>query len=183
MTHSNLFKRLSLLVVAGTLSTVLAGYWMFVRPRRGKLIESWELTGKTLKFRVEAYGERNSLVGGAYYDFRAAPVSSENWQTIMTFRHDDPVPIPRENVRFVNEQVAYAFMGWKYVITTDCGKTWSLWNAEKDLPGWRCCNYELVNNVEVNPNGSGKMNMNPIRGRSGELPGLRTTDFGRHWAR
>jgi len=139
------------------------------------------LPGKTFKFRVEAYDERNTFVGGAYYDFRSAPISSENWQTIMTFRHDDPVPIPRKNVRFVNEEVAYAFMGWKYVITTDSGKTWSLWNAEKDLARWQCCNYQLIKDVEVKRNGSGKMIMEPIPGRRGELPELHTTDFGRHW--
>ncbi len=56
-------------------------------------------------------------------DFRSAAATSEDWQTIVTFRHDDQVPMPRENVRFVNEHIAYAFMGWKYVITTDSGKT------------------------------------------------------------
>jgi|SRR5215467_5465031 len=180
MVRSNLLKRLSLLALAGTLSTFLAGYWMFVRPRRVKLIESWEWSGKTLRFRVEAYGE-STFVGGAYYDFRATPVNSENWETIMTFRHDDPVPIPRGNVRFVNNEVAYAFMGCKYVITSDSGKTWNLWNAEKDLPGWQCCNYQLIDEVQLNPDGLGRMILKPIRGRRGELPELRTTDFGRHW--
>ena len=169
------------LAVTGMLSVLLTGCWMFAQPKRGKLIESWESIGKSLKFRVEEYGETNTYVAGAYYDFRYTLVGSENWSTIMTFRHDDPVPIPRKNVRFVNDQIAYVFMGWKYAITTDSGKTWSLWNAETDLPGWRCCNYELIGDIDIRPNGSGKMTTNQILGRSGELPVLHTTDFGRHW--
>jgi len=181
MMRSNGLKHLSPLIAVGLVTILLIGCWMFTRPKKGKLVESWDLPGKTLKFRIEAYCERNTFVGGAYYDFRSAPATSENWQTIMTFRNDDAVPIPQRNVRFVNEQVAYAFIGWKYAITTDAGRTWNVWNAEKDLPGWQCCNYRLIDDVEVRPDGSGKMIMEPIPGRSGELPELHTADFGRHW--
>ena len=182
MTRSNRVKHLSPLLVVSILAILFTSCWMFASPKKGKLIESWDFPGKTLKLRVEAYDERNAIVGGAYYDFRSAPVGSENWQTVMTFRHDDPVPIPRKNVRFVDEHVAYAFMGWKYAVTTDSGKTWSIWDAGKDLPHWQCCNYELIQNVVVGSDGSGKMSLKMISGRSGEVPDLQTRDFGRHWA-
>ena len=99
----------------------------------------------------------------------------------MLFRHDDPVPIPRQQVRFANNDTAYVFMGWMYAVTTDSGKTWSLWNAEKDLQGWQCCNYGLIIDVVMLPDGSGTMSCNAIPKRAGEVAQLETHDFGRHW--
>jgi hypothetical protein len=112
------------------------------KPQRGKkIIEAWETTNSTFKVSVTAYAEENgSFVPGAYYDFRSAPSRSERWQEIFTFRHDDLVPIPKQQVHFVNDKIGYVFMSWMYAITTDGGSNWSVWSAEKDLPGWECCN-------------------------------------------
>jgi hypothetical protein len=99
----------------------------------------------------------------------------------MTFRHDDPVPIPRDQVRFVSDQIGFVFMGWMYAVSTDGGKKWSVWNAEHDLPNWECCNYRLITDVTIAGNGSGVMRLSPIRDRRGEVPELHTSDYGRHW--
>jgi hypothetical protein len=72
-------------------------------------------------------------------------------------------------------------MGWKYAVTTDGGNHWQIWNAEKDLAGWRYANYELIQGVELEPNGAGKMFLRPIPGHPGEVPELVTADFGWHW--
>ena len=101
----------------------------------------------------------------------------------MTFRHDDSVSIPREQVRFVDIQIGYVFMGWMYAVTTNGGDTWSVWNAEKDLPGWECCNYGLIQDVSINSQSMGNMILHPIPGRRGEVPLLKTWDYGRHWSR
>jgi hypothetical protein len=93
----------------------------------------------------------------------------------------DPNPIARDQVRFVNAQVGYAFMGWMYAVTTDGGRNWSVWNAEKDLPKWDCCNYRLISAVNIDVNGSGTMILNPIPQRQGEVRQLHTKDFGHHW--
>ncbi|MFL6230476.1 MAG: hypothetical protein ACJ741_17020 [Pyrinomonadaceae bacterium] len=160
------------------------GYDFFSRPQwEKKIIEAWETTNNTFKVSVTAYAQENGgFVGGAYYVFRSSAVDSTDWREIMTFRHDDPVAIPREQVHFVNKKIGYVFMGWQYGITIDSGFTWLVWSAEKDLPGWQCCNYKLIQDVRIAPDGSGTMRLNPIPQRSGEVPELHTKDYGRHWS-
>jgi photosystem II stability/assembly factor-like uncharacterized protein len=154
----------------------------FLQPQRGKTIEMWETTNRTFKVGVTAYAEKNGgFAPGAYYVFRSARTPSDNWQEIMTLRHDDPVPIPRNQVHFVNDEIGYVFMGWIYAVTTDAGLKWSVWSADKDLPGWQCCNYSLIQDVQVAPDGVGTMKLKPIPGRQGEVAELYSRDYGRHW--
>jgi hypothetical protein len=155
---------------------------MFVfGPYMGRVTESWEQSNQTFKLRVDRHAEENSVVGGAYYVFRSAPSGSDTWRDIMTFRHDDPNPIPRDQVQFLNDRVGYVFMGWMYAVTTDSGASWSIWNAEKDLHQWLCCNYGLIVSINLQLDGTGTMILNPIPKRQGEVPQLHTKDFGQHW--
>ena len=145
--------------------------------------ELWETHNASFKVRVTAYAEENGgFVAGATYVFQSAAVGTSDWRDVMKFPHDDPVPIPRDQVRSVNDQVGYVFMGWMYAVTIDRGATWSVWNAEKDLPGWRCCNYRLIQEISIEPDGNGSMKLRPIPGRPGELPELRTRDYGKQWS-
>jgi hypothetical protein len=178
------------LVIAGTvvvllLGIVLAANWqlaqMLLGPRMGPIAESSETSNRTFRIRVDARPEERAFLPGAYYVFRSAPAGSDDWHDIMTFRHDDPVPIPRDQVRFLNDRVGFVFMGWKYAVTTDAGATWSVWDSSRDLPKWQCCNYRLVDDVHLEPDGTGTMTLNVIPNR-GEMPQLRTKDFGRHWS-
>jgi hypothetical protein len=141
-----------------------------------------DIAGPAFTVRISAYPEKNSgFVAGAYYRFESRSNDRKDWVTVMQFRHDDPVPIPKENAKFLNSDAAFLFMGWKYAVTTDAGKHWQVWNAEKDLAGWQCCNYGLIKQVELSQNGSGKMILNTIPGRRGEVAELFTSDFGDHW--
>jgi hypothetical protein len=141
-----------------------------------------EIPGAVFTVRVSAFPEEHGgFVRGAYYRFESFPSGGKSWVSAMEFRHDDPVPIPRQDVKFLTPKSAYAFMGWKYAVTTDGGNHWHVWNAEKDLAGWQCCNYRLIKEVELDQNGSGKMLLRPIPGRPGEVPKLVTSDFGWHW--
>jgi hypothetical protein len=141
-----------------------------------------EIPGPAFTIRISAFPENNGgFVPGAYYRFEARPSDSKGWVTAMEFRHDDPVPIPKQNIKFLTSEIAFVFMGWRYSVTTDGGKNWHLWSAETDLTGWKCCNYGLINAVELSQSGKGKMTLNPIEGRAGEVPELVTSDFGRHW--
>jgi hypothetical protein len=141
-----------------------------------------EIPGATFTVRISAFPEEHGgFVSGAYYRFESLPSGGKSWVPAMEFRHDDPVPIPRQNVRFLSPRCAFVFMGWKYAVTTDGGNHWQVWNAEKDLVGWRYANYELIQGVELEPNGAGKMFLRPIPGRRGEVPELVTADFGWHW--
>jgi len=151
------------------------------KPWIGDVTETWQAGNGSIKVRVENRAENLAWLPGAYYVFQTMPPGSNRWREIMTFRHDDPGPIPRGNARLVGDKVGYLFMGWMYAVTTDGGVTWSVWNAEKDLPNWDCCNYGLIKDVNIESDGTGKMILSPISGRRGEVPELRTNDFGRHW--
>src|SRR6478672_5496538 len=145
--------------------------------------EVTEITSPEFLIKVSAFPEQDGgFVSGRYYRFESLPQGGKDWVTAMQFRHDDPVPIPKQNVRFVASRTAFVFMGWKYAVTTGGGKQWSIWSAEKDLPGRQCCNYALVKDVAMLQSGKGKMILSPIQGRAGEVPELVTSDFGRHWA-
>jgi len=168
----------AVLIVAANCS-VLSG------PRMGDITESFETSNHTFKLRVDRRAEVGgfmAVLNGAYYVFRSAPVGSDNWHDIMTFRHDDPNPILRDQVRFVNERVGFVFMGWMYAVTDDGGRTWAVWDAGHNLPNWLCCNYRLITDVQLNPDGTGTMTLNPIQDWRGEVPQLHTRDFGRHWS-
>jgi len=173
----------SLGVVVGL---ILAINWPVVSmlvygPYMGPVNESWNTSNNVFRIRVERHAEFNAFVGGAYYVFQSAQAGSDSWQKVFTFRHDDPNPIPRDQVRFVNDQVGFVFMGWMYAVTTDGGASWSVWNAETDLPKGICCNYGLIASVNLQPDGRGTMILDPIPKRQGELPQLHTKDFGQHW--
>ena len=144
--------------------------------------ETIDVPGPAFTIRLSAFHEENGgFVPGAYYRFESLPRDGKASVQAMEFRHDDDVPLPSQNVRFVTADVAYLFMGWKYAVTTDRGKSWSVWNAETDLPNWKYANYGLIARVEVGSNGIGKMILNPIPGHPGEVNQLFTSDFGRHW--
>ena len=74
-------------------------------------------------------------------------------------------------------------MGWMYAVTTDGGVNWSVWSAKSDLPGWECCNYGLIQDVQFAPDGAGTMRLSVIDPRRGEVPELYTRDYGRSWHR
>lgn len=150
-------------------------------PHPGPQLGMWETLNHGLRIRIVEYDEKGALLAGTYYLFESAKPNTDQWQKVMMFRHDDRVEIPRDQVRFVNEDVIFVFMGWVYAITTDRGISWSVWDASRDLQGWRCCNYGLIKNVDVRPDGTGTMTLSPIPGREGEVPELRTRDYGLHW--
>ena len=142
-----------------------------------------DVTGPAFTVRLPAFHEENGWpVAGAYYRFESLLHDGNGSVRAMEFRHDDQVPLPSQNVKFVTADRAYLFMGWKYAVTTDGGKSWAVWNTETDLPKWECCNYQLITKVEMRSDGIGKMTLNPIPGRSGEVNQLFTSDSGRHWA-
>lgn len=149
-------------------------------PLVGGVHEVWQTSNEVFQIRVVSRYER-MLMPGMYFIFEAAPAGSKDWSEVMTFRHDDPGWIRRDQVHFVNSRVGYAFMGWMYAVTTDDGASWSIWDAVKDLPGWECCNYSLIKDVTLAPDGTGMMILNPIPGRNGEVPELHTSDYGRSW--
>ena len=176
-------KSKSLLVVAAALVILLCVLAVLFSIKRGKVIESWQSGNNAFTIRVTAHSERLALpgLGGTYYIFDSAVAGSNQHTEFLVFRHDTSVAIPRDQIRFVTTEVAYVFMGWMYGITTDKGATWSVWTAEKDLPGWECCHYNLIQDVQIAPDGTGTMKLNPLSGLKRQVVELHTRDYGRHW--
>jgi len=85
-----------------------------LRPKMGNVAEAWQAENQNFRLQVEMRHERFCpLLCGAYYTFQYAPVGSDNWREMFTVHHDDPNPIPRENMRFVNSQIGYVFFKHK----------------------------------------------------------------------
>ena len=149
--------------------------------RQGAEVSRWENSDAAIHVRIIERAEVGNFLNGAYYVFDSRSPTDNEWHHVMTFRHDDQVGLRKESVTVKNISVAYVAMGWMFAITTDSGRTWSVWNAKKDLTGWSCCNYRLIRSVDLDSNGNGTMTLNPIRGRAGEVPKLYTRDYGRSW--
>lgn len=145
------------------------------RPER--LIGFWKVERAGNIIQVSVYPEINPWNSGSFYVYEAIDRSGINTE-IMSFRHDDIQPIDANSIRFVTESTAYVFNGWKFAVTVNGGKDWTIWDAEASLQGWRCCNYYLIKTVELDERGIGKMYLNS---NNKEIGILHTNDFGRTW--
>jgi photosystem II stability/assembly factor-like uncharacterized protein len=177
--HNVLVVALSICCVA---SVFTSGCWTLSKQKPGDIIETWETKNNTFRIRVTAYDEKGAYPapGGGYYVFESSPATVDDWHQIINFRADDPIKIPRDQVRFVSEPIGYVFMGWLYAVTTDGGRTWSVWDASKDASLSRNTNYDMIQIVNILPNGTGDMLVNLTGNMKLEL---KTTDYGRHWSR
>lgn len=164
-------------VVTLLIGLALAGFFAS-RPRMSsRVIDQWGATNGNINIRVKAYAEQGGWgPSGAYYVFESARHGSGNWQEIMTFRHDDPLPVPREQIRFVSDSSAFVFIGWMYGVTSDGGASWSIWSGQEHIPEY---NYALIESVRLVSTGEGTMKLDTSR--ANKVPELSTTDFGRHW--
>jgi hypothetical protein len=134
------------------------------------------------KLSVTAYREKALFTPGAFYVFQFAPKDSDDWREVLTVQTDEPIPIPREKIRFVNDQVGYFFMSRYYAVTTDGGHTWSIWDAEKDLTYRQHNLWPSIKDVRIETGGTGKMTLPPLVDQIGDVPVLYTNDYGRHWS-
>ena len=160
----------------------VAGCDVLLGPRKGELVQTWESTDSPFKIRINMHIERGGFMpalGGAYYVFQSAQLGSDEWREIMTFRHDDPNPIPADQVRFVNDKIAYVYMGWMYAVTTDSGISWNIWDGQKSLGNIKCCPYGFIQSVRMEPDGTGKMTLDSHA--EPDTTKLTTRDFGQHW--
>ena len=186
LVYSPMFRRnlqiwvFFLCLAAGLLAGFLYKWGPFlVGPTKSNIVfQQYEFVKGRITVHVSAYLEKNTFVPGAHYVFEAIDESG-NRNEIMTFRHDDPVDIPRENIRYVDNDTAFVFMGWQYAVTTDAGKNWTVWNAADHNEKLECCTYSFIRDVSLNSDGNGKMMIN---GKNNELTAiLQTVDSGRTW--
>lgn len=150
---------------------------------RGKSYESWERANPTFKVRATAYYESGVYMPGAYFAFQSSPAGSDDWKEFAVFRMDDAIPIPRENFRFVSEQIAYVYMADGYFVTVDGGRSWSPWKPALPPPIGQGV-YWAIETLNVEPNGSGTANLRKYDEQLKDIVTLevRTEDYGRHWS-
>ena len=152
-------------------------------PYRGAAFDRWESYGHDFKIRITAYEEegRSFSASRPYYIFESNAHGPDDWREIMTIRDESKPDIPRDQVRFVNDGIAYVFMGSRYAVTTDAGRTWSLWDAAKTLPRSVLGNYRGLEQVSLAADGKGTMQLEAATQVGGQGPDLKTTDYGYHW--
>lgn len=163
---------------AALLALLLAFFaWYLVSLHRSReVFDTVQITNGRFGIRVKAYKTGGYMVGGYYVFESRAPQGS--WNKFMSFRHDDRILIPHDHVRFIDDSKAFVFLGWKYAVTTDSGKTWNVWEPDNNQSGWRRCAYDYLIAATVNRDGSGVLSLNS---RCAPPSRLRTTDYGRHW--
>jgi len=149
-------------------------------------IETWETQNDIFKVRATCYeiADERITPKGFYYTFGyrlVKPKGSDDWSDIFTIRQDQMASIPHNQVRFINDRTGYLFMGWIYAVTTDGAKTWHKWDADRDLPNWRCCDPSLIRDVKIWPDGNGMMQLNASNLPAEISETLYTQDYGKHW--
>lgn len=147
----------------------------------GAIYDSYEVEKDGLHLKVIAQHEKSygfNFVPGAYYTFYSRSNGAKEWVEVMRFRHDDPNPVPRQNVAIQDGGIAFAFVGWKLMVTSDWGKSWTVWDASQS-PVKSCTNYKFIESVDIDRNGHGRMQLEPLR--SCATNQLETVDFGKTW--
>lgn len=127
-----------------------------------KSSEAWETARRKFKIRVTEYKEKNPVhLTHFFYVFESSGEASGNWHEIMDVKNDDDLPLPREQIRFVNDQTGYVFLNQKYAVSTDGGGAWKVWEATpKNLSKLHDPGY--IKNVYIELNGSGTMTLEAL---------------------
>lgn len=100
---------------------------------------------------------------------------------LYEFKNNDPYDIPEENFIVKNDKLAYFWWSYIFGITTDGGKTWTVFNTLEDQEIRNSVSYINIDNVEINNNGVGKMHFKQYEGKKNKIDFLETKDFGKSW--
>jgi hypothetical protein len=130
--------------------------------------------------RIVAKKDHTEFLEGGAFIFAATTDSGQTWVELMRFRHDDPIQPACENIRSLDAQHFWVWMGTTMGVTHDGGKTWATWKPQDTWRDWKCCNYGLIKDVEFKDALTGEMFLDPISGR-GEESALFTKDGGITW--
>lgn len=178
---NNMKRTVSIIIILSSVGFSACG---LLKPGIGKIVETWQAENQNLKLRIVMRQENCFAACGAYYTFLSAPVGAESWREIFTAHHDDPDPIPRENLRFANPQISYVFFRNKYAVTTDAGESWMVWDAweaNKSMKFERYKLYPSIVDLNVESDGRGSMRLYSITDMATNQPELQTADYGRSW--
>ena len=173
-----------ILPISIILLACLISFWRFQNPCIENVDKTYQNGWQgSFDIKVERIPETCSFgtaFAGANFIFSARQSGSNDWQEIITFRHDTPIDISSKNIRIVNDKIAFVFMGRKAAVTSDAGKTWNLWDAKKDIENWKGANYEFIEKINMSENGDGIMILDSIPNKN-EPKELFTSNFGKTW--
>ncbi len=152
-------------------------------PYKAEIVETWETQNTPFRIRINKHIERGGfmpVLGGAYYVFQSESGScSDQWREITTIRFDDPIDIPRDQVRFANERVAYVFMLGMYAVTKDGGASWNIYDIDDYLSRDKGC--LSIEDLRIDANGTGEVKLKGYTGKTASFKMLETTDFRKRW--
>src|SRR5262249_1169731 len=146
-------------------------------------LQTREFPWRTGKITLTAYDIYNVEPASRYYTFTMTRNvdDQERARIIFNILPDEAVPLSTNLVNIISDKIAYVYLGWMYSVTLDGGKTWHLWDAERNLPGWDCCNPGLIQEINLSDQGSGVMTLRPDPNKPESQVSLHTDDFGQHW--
>ena len=149
---------------------------------KGKAYETWETSNGNFKIKVTAYNETGVYLPGAYYVYEATPISSNNWQEFAFFRVDDPNPITRDRIRFVNDQIAYIFTTNDYLVSLDAGSGWNFWKPRTQPPNGEYVPWAILE-ATVMQDGTGTIELERYDDQLNKVVSLQlyTRDYGQKW--
>ena len=132
-----------------------------------------------LELRIEKRYELG-FMGHTVFILKARNSGDKKWDEVTTFLADDPIDIPRDNLKLINPKTVMFFFNEKFVVSTDLGGTWSLWDTTKDIkPG--CPYASWIKTVTVDENGSGVMTVECPSNTDPNTRLFNTVDSGKTW--
>ncbi|HEU0251597.1 MAG TPA: hypothetical protein VFR12_01110 [Pyrinomonadaceae bacterium] len=155
-------RHLTFVAVVSTVAAMFAvSYvsWLIVRfpGDRGPVYDTWGSANETFQVRMTAYREVGIMMPGAFYTFESAPLGSDEWREVKSFRGDDAIPLRTlsERFRFVNANTAYFYTSGEFFLTRDGGRNWSAWHPYLPEPDGTHVSWAIMN-ARVESNGTGK---------------------------
>ena len=175
-----------LVILALVVGISICSIFLYGASQRSKAFDKFEMANAEFRMRVTAYHEfAPYALPGARYVFQSSAAGSEDWHEILTFKADQAISIPRNQIRLMNDRVAYAFIGNYYMATTDSGRTWFVWDANTELPVEQMMDrYNLwpaITTIDMQSDGAGRMTLYQYSNERKRGPDLHTLDFGRRW--
>jgi hypothetical protein len=153
----------------------------FVMQGQGPVEEYLDTQNSKFKIRVE---RRTDLIGPMHYwyVFRSAKNGDATWQEITRDLYGEPIPLPAKQIRFINNDIGYLFFSLKYAVTINAGGSWIVFDFAKN-PFFKPkeFDYSKIADVEILPDGNGKLTMFKYDMSQGQSLKFVTKDYGQTW--
>lgn len=155
-------------------------FWISPKPS-DIVIDKQQVSNSKFGLSVTVRGEENGgYVPGAYYTFEVFSPKSSDCREIFTFRHDDPIPIDKNSLKFVNEDIGFVYMGYMFAVTANAGDSWAVWDSRNHKYLKDEINYGLIKSVNIQEDGNGEMTLSVFPSKNA-CQILFTRDYGHSW--